>query len=220
MALPVTGQVGVQTLGDGVATGLLRQGRLGELIQSNLHGFYYEQASRGSVYSGMLAATTTGVAAGNISGAAAAASTQFALWNPLGSGVNIALLKVFIGIISGTPPGGPLFHNLLLNGNPQNQVGTNGLNNLSQPGSSPKGRLLASAAGAALTGGGPLSPLRPMNSNFFAAALTAGSNVNGALELIDGDIVLAPGFGWVPCLAAAGTTLLNSYGVTWEEVPQ
>lgn len=196
----------------------LRAGRLGDLIASQLHGRYYEQASRGNLFSAVLAATTGTIAAGNINGAAAAASTQFALWNPVGSGVNLALLKVLVAAISGTAPGGPVFHSYVA-GVPNANVGTRGLNN-ALGGASSKGLYVASAAGTALTNApGPLTTLRAMNLNFFAAVIAAGTNVASALELVEGDIVIPPGVLWVPTWSAAGTTFLNAYGVTWEEIP-
>jgi len=39
------------------------------------------------------------------------------------------------------------------------------------------------------------------------------------VEYIDGEIILPPGVGWVPLWGAAGTSLLNAYSITWEEVP-
>jgi hypothetical protein len=81
-------------------------GNEGERFASLLKGKYTERALRGKLFTLSLAATTTGVAAGHITGAAAAAVTQFALWNPVGSGKNIALLQLWSGPISGTPAGG------------------------------------------------------------------------------------------------------------------
>jgi hypothetical protein len=216
LAQGTVGQITVQA--DGTAPNL-RLGRLSDQIQSQLHGRYYEGTSRGNLFSAVLAATTGTIAAGNINAAAAAASTQFALWNPQGSGVNLALLKVLIAAISGTPPGGPAFHSYAV-GTPNASVGTRGTNNL-LGGPPSKGLYLASAAGTALTGSAnALTNLRPMNLNFFAAALAAGANVESALELVEGDVVIPPGTLWVPTWAAAGTTFLTAYGISWEEVPQ
>lgn len=218
MPIPVSGQVGPQQLGDGVTTNPLRQGRLGDVIVSELHGKYYEQTARGNVFSLALAATSSTIAAGNINAAAAAASTQFALWNPSGSGVNVSLLKVWVGPISGTAPVAGCFHNLMLNGIPSIQSTGTAYNNLAGTYTG-KARFMSSAAGAVLTGGGLLTVMRPMAMNVFAAALAATTGIQPSLEVLDGDIVLPPGVGWVPCWVAAGTTFLNSYGVTWEEVP-
>lgn len=199
-----------------------RGGRQGEAIGSNLRGFYAEQTARNRVFSLVLNATTTNDAAGNIVAAAAAASTQFALWNPLGSGVNLELLKVFIGIISGTPPGGPVFHGII-KGGALPTIANSGTVNCNMIGSNavPKAGYLASAAGAALTGcaNGP-TLLRPIGIDFSASSFAAAAGQSAAMEILDGDIILTPGTGWVPLWAAAGTSLLNSYGVTWAEVPQ
>ncbi len=218
MALAVTGQVGEVVTADGSQSQPLRQGRLNEVIMSELRGKYAEAAARGRVFNLVLAATTTGVAAGNINGAAAAASTQFALWNPVGSGVNVELVKFYLGLISGTPAGGPTFHSYV-QGTPNNNVGTKGTSSLL--GSTASRALgVASAAGTALTGSpSALITLRPTPFNYFAAALAAGANIEIAMEEVNGDIVLAPGTLWVPTFAAAGTTLLNAYGVSWMETP-
>lgn len=200
------------------ATPNLRSGRLNDLIVSELHGKYYEQAARGNVYSAMLAATTGTVAAGNINAAAAGASTQFAVWNPANSKVNLSLGKFFMNVISGTPPT-LLSHTLSPNGVPGAQVGVPGTNHLTGVAGG-YGRVLASAAGVALTGAGVLpAPLRPSAFSLFAAAIAATSNIQAALEDIDGSIIIAPGMLWVPTWSGAGTTFLNAYGLTWEEVP-
>jgi hypothetical protein len=72
-------------------------------------------AVAGKEFSMTLAATSSTIAAGNIVSAAAAASTQFALANPVGSGVLLVLSKLIVGPISGTPPGGAVFHGLIPN---------------------------------------------------------------------------------------------------------
>lgn len=221
MSMLIGTRTGPATQADGVGDQPLRQGRNGELIISNARGFYYEGAKRGATFGLCLAATTTGIAAGNISAAAAAASTNFALWNPVGSGVDLVLLKVWIGIISGTPTNGPMIHNYMLNGIPSIQsVSTNGaaLNNY-LGGGSPKARYVAVAAGTNLTGGGLLTAGRQMSFSTQASAFSAAAEPSqSGLELLDGDIVIPPGTGWVPCWAAAGSSLLSAYGVTWEEI--
>jgi hypothetical protein len=199
----------------------LRSGRMGDLITSPLHAHHYETTARGNVFSAQLASTSSTIAAGNINSAAAGASTQFALFNPLNSGVYLSLLKVYVAAISGTAPGGPVNHSYSVGGTPAGTVGfLAGISNLIGSGGRGKGQYLASAAGASLTGmTNALITLRPMNINFFAGALTAGSPVNWALEECHGDVVIAPGGLWVPTWSAAGTTFLNAYGVTWEEIP-
>lgn len=212
----VQGQVG-QINGQDGAQPNARMGRTGELIFTEGHGRYYEQASRGAVFTLSLTATTTGISAGNIVGAAAAASTQFALWNPVGSGYNLSIQKVVVGLISGTPVGGPVFHGIFVNGNPSIANTGTAYNNLIG-GKAPVARYMSSAAGAALTGGTAPVVLRAMTIDFSASAFAAAAGTN-CLEIVDGDIVIPPGYGWVPLFAGAGTSVLNAYSVTWEEIP-
>jgi hypothetical protein len=216
MPLQISGQVGSQSAADG-SWPYVRQGREGDVIVSELHGRYYEKTVRSGTFSLTLTTTSSTIAAGNINAAAAAASTQFALWNPSGSGVNVSLLKVWVVPISGTAPVSGCFHNLMLAGVPTiASVGT-AYNNLAGTYTG-KARFVSSAAGTALTGGGAIVVARPMAMTIFAGALAATTNIQPTVEVLDGDIVLPPGTGWVPCWTAAGTTFLNGYGVSWEEV--
>lgn len=215
--ISVNGIVGEVQAADAVQA-QLRQGRLSDLVVSELQGKYYEMTKRQRTFSLMLATTSSTIAAGNITAAAAAASTQFALWNPAGSGVDLVLLKVWCSIISGTLPAAPMTHDLFnataisvaKSGKIQSAYGNLG-----------KGSSAAdfvSAGGSALTGAGAHTAHRLMALDFTAAAFAdAGSTL--ALEVLDGDLIIPPGVGWAPCFSAAGTTLLNAWAVTWAEVP-
>ena len=72
--------------------------------------------------------------------------------------------------------------------------------------------------GAALTGSSALAFIRAADLMFNAAAFANAAGAK-AVEYIDGDIVIPPGTCWVPTWTAQGTTLLNSYSITWEEIP-
>lgn len=182
------------------------------------HPKYVSQAYGGTMYTLTLSATTTGIAAGNIIGAAAAASTQFALTNPSTSNKNLVLTKLGIGIISGTAGAGPLFHGFMTT-NPTlasiggtircNRLGSTAVTSVATPHSL--------AAGSALTGGSAPITFRVAN---FSSTNTAQATVGliNAVEVIDGDIIVPPGVTWVPLWSAAGTTLLNAYSVTWYEM--
>lgn len=211
------GRVGPVPLGDG-SQGTLRLERTGGLVVAQNHGDFTEAASRGFMYSMFLAATSGTVAAGNIIGAAAAASTQFALFNPIGSGKNINLIRFNYGIISGTPTGGQIAHGVFTGGVPTLAAnGTIRNNFVNGPGSVAIG--YASAAGAALTGGtvGPVPLLGADFSNTATAQATTGTV--GAAGYLHGLVVLPPGTGWAPLHPGAGTTHLSSYSITWEEIP-
>ena len=187
-----------------------------ETFVATIKGRMTERALRGNCFTATLPATTTGIAAGNLVGAGGAASTQFAVWNPAGSGKNLALLQLWIGLISGTPAGGPLFHcmsptapNIASVGTIQNAMQGNAVATVA--------RCALSAAGATLTAGGALSTIRP-TSLYFSATAFAGQGSLG-MEDIGGSLIIPQGYLWVPCWSAVGTSVLNAYGAMWEEIP-
>lgn len=208
-------RIGPQVLSDGTFTNP-RGGKTGCAVGINGHGYYQELVYRQNVYSMVLAATSTGVAAGNIVSAAAAASTNFALFNPANSGKLLVLLKFGVGVVSGTPGAGPLFHGTISNVPTPAATGTI-LNNYvtGSVGSVAKG--YATAAGTTLTAGN--APVTHMMSNFASTATAQASNfMVTTIDILDGQIIVPPGTGWLPLWSAAGTALLNGYSVTWEEI--
>lgn len=213
------GRIGLQNAGEGVS-GPSRLGRNLELITGDAHGRYHEAVRTQNVFSLCLPLTATGIAAGNLVGATAAAAVQFALWNPIGSGKLLSLLKFGMGIVSGTPVGGPLFHGLLSTIPSIATTNTGGvaLNNYAA-GPLPVAKYVNTAAqsGTALTAAGAVLPLRVANFTSTATAQASVGMVN-AVEELAGDIILPPGTGWIPLWATAGTSVLNGYSVTWEEI--
>jgi len=210
------GKVGPYIAQDGVQS-TLRLDRTGALVSSSAHGDFAEASTRGLLYSMALTATSGTVAAGNIVGAAAAAATQFALFNPLSSGKILNLVRFGYGIISGTPTGGALFHGIYTAGVPSLAASGTIRNHLvNGPGSVAQG--YTSAAGAALTGGtvGPVPLLAADFANTATAQATTGTV--GAAGFLHGLISLPPGTGWCPLHPGAGTTQLVAYSVTWEEI--
>lgn len=190
----------------------------GDLVVAEGKGRYYESVRRGSVFSLYLNATSSTIAAGNIEAATAAASTQFAIWNPVSSGINISLLKFGIGVISGTPPGGAVTHSITTTVPTVASASAQQppiCNNLSAAVCG--AGYMASAAGTTLTGGGALKTLRVAQ---FATTGTAQASVamTNSIEDIGGDILLPPGTMWVPTHRTAGTTALHNYSITWEEI--
>lgn len=86
----IQGQVGqpaTKSMSQG-STPAIRQGQLGDVIVSELHGRYYETAYQRNLFTGMLTAGTT------TSAALAASFTGLMLYNPPNSTVNIAVNKV------------------------------------------------------------------------------------------------------------------------------
>lgn len=215
-AIQAMGQVGSYAAADGTIKSF-RLTKTGAQVVGKAHGDFSEGTSRGRVFSVALAATTTGVAAGNIVAAAAAAATQFAIFNPANSGKDVHLLKFAMGVVSGTPAGGSVFHGIF--GSVPTVASIGGVVRSNYGGAAAGSVVIPQvlAAGSALTGGPAPATLRASVFAFTATA-QATVGVNMAQELIDGDIILPPGTGWAPLHPAAGTSLLHSYSVTWEEV--
>lgn len=92
MPLPLQGQTGPGTYGDGSAA-TLRLGKSGELIVQELHGRYYEQTYRGNVFVASNAASTSSA------GLAATYTGGVCLSNPAGSTKNLVVLKVSAALV-------------------------------------------------------------------------------------------------------------------------
>lgn len=196
-----------------------RATRDGALVGANTHCSYQESVYRGNVFTMTLAAITGTIAAGNIVAGAAAAITQFAVGNPTASGKHLVLLRFRMGVISsgsaGIPPG-PMFHGYQA-GVPTLAASGTILNNQMGAGGSSVARGYASAAGAALTGGAANVTLAL--ANFSSTATTQASPyIISTDDLIDGSILIPPGFTYVPMWQGAGTTLLFGCSLTWEEI--
>lgn len=172
----------------------------------------------GLEFSMTLNATTTAIAAGNLVSAAAAASTQFALFNPIGSGRVLVLSRLYVGVVSGTPVGGPIFHGIYTGVPTLAASGSIVSNRVTggQLNATSVARGYTSAAGAALTGGPAPSVLRSSAITFTATAQAEVSAIN-AVEDIEGDIIIPAGYGWVPLWTGAGTSVLNAYTISWKE---
>ncbi len=185
---------------------------------TDAHARYMDAVLAGRVYSLNLNATTTGIAAGQIVAAAAAASTNFALFNPAASGKYLVLWHFGMGIISGTSPAGPLFHGMIISGVPTVAATGTIQSNLLGGGAGSVARTYATAAGTSLTGG--TAPLTHSVADFSATATAqAVPGSIKAIDNLDGRIVIPPGIGWLPLWSSAGTSLLSGYSITWEEIP-
>ena len=210
-------RIGPAALADGVAQTFQRGSREGATVSANLGGIYEETNVRGNLFTLVLAATSTGIAAGHQSGAAAAASTQFAVVNPLGSGKNLVLIEFCLGIISGTMPAGPVLHAYIPN-TPTLAASGTVVSNLLGAAPSSVAKCYTSAGGAALTGGA--APVNHKVAN-FASTNTAQASpyLVSTVEYLDGKLAIPPNTGWLPMFSGAGTSLLCGLSVTWREVP-
>ena len=214
----VQGLVGQNFTSDGSSRDL-RLSKSGALVTARAHSEFYETTSRGNIFSLALHVGTTAISAGNLINAAAAASTQFALWNPIGSGKNLNLLKFSVIVVSGTSPVTGIFHSGAVTApSIATSVVTPIQNNLIGAAANCVAKAATHATGVTLTGGSALLTIRSASMGFSAGTFAALGGY-GTTEKIDGDIVVAPGTMWVPTWQAAGTNMLVGYSITWEEVP-
>lgn len=210
-------KTGPQVLSDGALT-QERCTKDGASVMANGHCSYQESVYRGNVFSMTLGANTGTVAAGNVVGGTAAAITQFALANPVASGMHLVLLRFRLGVISATTEGaGPIFHGYQA-GVPTLAPSGTILNNRMGAGANSVARGYVSAAGAALTGGAANNT--HMLANFSTTVTTPASPyLVSTDDLVDGSIIIPPGYTWVPMWQVAGTAVLYGCSITWEEIP-
>lgn len=199
---------GVVTRGDGVV-GAARGTRLGSLVVAAGQGAFTEAASRGRI---MEAVTAVG---GVTPGTVLSAAPPLALWNPPSSGVCLAILKSYMGYISGTLGGGSLVYAA---GGAQTTVPTGGTEIVPQCSlvGAPRG------VGRVFSGSTLVAVPTLLRPAFILGAFAAAAVVapDPALDLVDGAIVLPPGT--VLCLqgvAAAGTSPLVLLSLVYEELP-
>jgi len=209
------GKVGPNTAADST-TNPFRQDSGSGLVTSDGRPHYYEGASRKRVFSISTAAAGTTVVAANINPVAAAAATILTAYNPIGSGVNAALIRTVIGVISGTPSAGPFVYNVASNQSISAAQNATAVCNYIGGGSAQTKGYTQTA----LTGGvGAQVYLRPLAFHQFASALAATTPGIFAEEKVEGAIVLPPG-GLVSLAAfAAGTSVVVYAAFEFQEEP-
>jgi hypothetical protein len=208
MPLPVSGQVGPQLVADGVTTQPYRQGRLAEVIVSELNGRYYEQASRGRLF------TAHAIVTAPVIYTTAAGTGGPLVWNPPNSGVNVSILAVSCPITVVTTVAAAL-----------------GLTGNTGQTSAPTATTAIDSRSSGLIGGqaSASTPYRvgtPVNAGGFflpfaqlhTGALTV-DNDSAAFVDIGGAIVCPPG-AWVSIAASAtATTTVAQLGMVYAEIP-
>lgn len=214
MGFRLDGFVGYNQMADGnQAAALARFARDGSLVMAESHGKFYEQASRGNMY---VASSLTAGAAIVVSAAGGNVPT---LWNPLGSGVNLEIVRLELGWVSGATAPTALMWCL----------------------TNPAGATVATAApiqtatfvvaANCLLGSGKVSQAKwaPIAITFTAAPVWYASTGiglgTGAPTVVpslitkdfDGQIVIAPGTALSLTSQAATTTALYQYSIFYVE---
>lgn len=95
MSLKLAGLVGPVVTSDGTCPAV-RQGRSGELVITQLHGSLYETAKRGNLF--IVSTPAAGVTVPIYTNAV----QQFVIYNPISSGVDLVISRVWMGYVSGT----------------------------------------------------------------------------------------------------------------------
>lgn len=220
------GQVGPRQLGDG-APAPQRLDKNGAVVTSDAHGRFQEAALRGKLFSDGMTLTSINAATFTTGTLGATATPILGVWNPLNSGVNLAVLQARLQVVNTalqvTGPGAFMWATSY--GNAAISTGNAPLNRATlQPfGSAAKG--LAGVALTALTNnlvvreasglsGGPMSNLSTLQTaaGLMPINLPAVDNIDGALVVPPGG-VLALLVTSTPVAISAASALL------WEELP-
>ena len=215
----VKGIVGEPTAEPDGGEATARIGRMGDLVVSELQGRYYENTKRQNIFSLPGIATTTGIAALHINGAAAAAAGQYALVNPINSGNDLVLLRASVAVISGTVPAGPVWHAFFNAASVVVAKSNTIIGNYGNVGIGSVAVDFNNAASTALAATGKSVVVRQMPVNFSAGTFANLGGAAIASEEVAGDIIIPPGVGWTLQWSGAGTSVLNYYNATWAEIP-
>lgn len=198
--MQITGLVGNPVAAASGSNALLRMGAQSDLINSNLHGVYYEQAYRGNIF------RIANQAAVSTTAALATTWTGLAISNPAGSGVN-AVINLFtcaqfaagtagaIGIMtgSGAAAGSLVPKNAIIGG--------------------PTGKVTASAGATIAT------PVLDIVVGNLGSVATTGYGLSSAISFdMEGSIIVPPGF-YAASYTTAATTTALIFGFQWEEIP-
>lgn len=183
-----------------------RQLQNGSMATSNYSGRFYEAARDGRLFNCDFGVSATGL---NILGIGT--SQGNALYNPLGTGVNLSIISVRLGMVSSTLILGTIMHGVNTNLSAAATTGTAGV---AVPG-------LAGSGAVSL--GKPLYtvtlPANPTPTRVFAYKQPTIATGNSFVleDTVDGAISLAPGATWSLYVIAADTSPLWKISVTWIE---
>lgn len=215
------GQVGApQSSMQAGANPTMRQGQLGDLIVSELHGKYYEQAYRGNLFSvGMTSTTLTA----NTITLSATTTPIVGVWNPATSLVNLVLLKAKC-LITAAPANAGVTGAFVWASSAGNAAITTGLNplnrkTLAQAGSSAKGFNISTAL-TGLTNALVIQHAAPFGALVAAQGAIASPFLSGdGVEEFDGSIIVPPGGVFALLNTVSNTTVNVASMLMWEEVP-
>jgi len=200
-------RVGMLAVGEGVEV-KQRATKTAALVVAAGHGGLVELAMNNCL---MLASTAV---AGVAPGTALSTTPPICLWNPLNSGKNLAILKSFLGLKSGTLGGGSIVYGFVP---AQNAAPTTGseLTVQSCKLGSPNG------VGRVFQGSTVVATPTILRPAFLEGAMvdTTAIGPQNVVDYVDGEIIVPPGNCFIiQGVAGAGTSPLLIFGLLWEEI--
>ena len=213
------GPQSAQSIGPGINASV-RLGQTGDMVVTELHGKWYEQAYRGNLYS--IGMTVTALSANTIT-LTATTTPIIGLWNPLTSTVNCVLSKAKLQLAvagnSAVAPGGFVWATSTNNG-----VISTGLTPLSRKtlaaaGSQAKGYNITTAL-TGITNNLVIQHAAGFGTLVMAQGATGTPIISGdCIEEFDGSLIVPPG-GCIALLNTVSTTTISVASMLmWEEVP-
>jgi hypothetical protein len=198
------------------AKGTGRAGTEGQFVVSDLTPRYAEACRLGQCFTVATAVAGTTNVAANATPPAAGAATLLTVYNPVGSGKNLEVIKVYAAHLSGTPAAGGLWF-----ATAYNTVITATQNATPIPLLASGGNSVAKGfTQTALTGGLVHTTLRPVaNCAPFAGAIAATTVGLNCLDEVEGAIVLPPGSALSLASSGTGTTLIVNGAIIYREAP-
>lgn len=195
---------------DGTVHDKLRVGKTLEQISGMAHGLYYEPVSRGNVYHASMQA---GAALGT---ALTSTAVTLTLYNPLNSGVNLALIEVGVNITTYLAAAGITVYALAGN------VLTTAAAPSSTTAATVRNCLLGGSAGRGVAYTAATLPstpvvLKTMGTLHLVGATPVSESSFSLLDCTDGKIVLAPNT--AVTLQGIGTASQGIVHMIWEEIP-
>lgn len=209
MSVTVEGRVGPNVASDGVEEKIRLTRDLAQVAQF-AHAKYCESNTRGQLFT--VSTPVTGVAPGT----ALSTTPPLCIWNPLGSGVYVVLTESYLAYISGTLGAGAIVYGTVALQATAPTGGTVLTTVCANVGNAKKSA--ASAYQGSTVASTPVL-LKPAFTMGAALATTPAFQLL-AKDPIEGAIVVSPASALViQGVAAAGTTPLVMFGLSWEEVP-
>ena len=204
----ITGQ---RILADGSIAGL-RSERTGGLVTQDAHARFQEAVERGQVYTIQAKAVTVTAVTDITPLPATTGRVGVGIYNPLNSGVNLVIWKVFIAHLNGTP-GGPAYLDIVSPDAACTDANkSNAINNFTLTNGGHKAKAYSAAVPGNTKAGVMIKPIIGSPTAFALATM-----LSNAEDLLDGSLVIPPG-GFVGLTwHAAGTTHIYSASLSWEE---